>query len=68
MPTNVLMLTQEEYDGIIQRLAALEAALPTRSSDIEALNLRVQSFESTLSAYTKRMAEMPQSTKGDRPL
>lgn len=58
MPATAIFLTQEEYDGIMTRLAALEAALPARSSDIEALTLRLQGLESTLSAYAKRMAEL----------
>lgn len=58
MPATAIFLTQEEYDGIMTRLAALEAASQARSTDIEALTLRMQSLESTLSAYTKRMAEL----------
>lgn len=68
MPIPVLMLTQDEYDGILTRLAAIEAALPSRSSETEGLALRVQSLESTLSAYSKRMAELPVTTKGGTPL
>ncbi len=68
MPIPVLMLTQDEYDGILARLAAIEAALPSRLSETEGLALRVQSLESTLSAYSKRMADLPVSTKGDKPL
>lgn len=59
MPSTAIFLTQDEYDGIMARLAALEAAIPARSSDIEALARRVQSVESTLSAFTKRMSELP---------
>jgi BMFP domain-containing protein YqiC len=59
MPIPVLMLTQDEYDGILARLAALEAALPTRSSETEGLALRVQSLESTLSAFAKTVADLP---------
>jgi hypothetical protein len=38
---------------------ALEAALPTRSSETEGLALRVQSLESTLSAFAKTVADLP---------
>jgi hypothetical protein len=58
MPVPVIMLTQEEYDGIMQRLAALESALPGRSYEVEALARRVQSLESTLSAYQKTMSDV----------
>ncbi len=58
MPIPVLMLTQAEYDGLLQRLSALEAALPARSSETEGLTLRVQSLESTLAAYQKTMSTL----------
>jgi len=64
VPSTAVFLTQAEYDGIMQRLAGLEAALPGRSSEVEALTLRVQSLESTLSAFSKTVAELPSSTKG----
>lgn len=73
MPVNAIFLTQEEYDGIVTRLAALESALPSRSSDIEALTRRVQSLESTLSAFAKTVADLPRLvvkesvTKGGTP-
>lgn len=59
MPIPVLMLTQDEYDGILTRLAAIEAAIPSRSSETEALAHRVQSLESTLAAYQKTMSSLP---------
>lgn len=62
MPIPVLMLTQEEYDGLLQRLAALEAALPARSYETEGLALRVQSLESTLAAYQKTMSTIQATT------
>lgn len=68
MPIPVLMITQTEYDSILDRLATLEAALPARSTETDGLALRVQSLESTLSAYSKRMAELPQPTKRGSPL
>ena len=69
MPIPVLMLTQDEYDGIMTRLAALEAALPARSNETEGLALRVQSLESTLAAYQKTMSTIQTTTtKGDKPL
>lgn len=73
MPSTAIFLTQDEYDGLITRLAALEAALPARSSDIEALALRVQSVESTLAAFSKTVADLPRLvvkesvTKGGTP-
>lgn len=73
MPVNAIFLTQEEYDGIVSRLAAIEAALPVRSSNIEAITLRVQSLESTVSAFAKTVADLPRLgakesvTKGGTP-
>lgn len=58
MPVTTVSLTVEEYTGIMDRLAALEAALPPRSSDVEALFLRVQGIESTLSAFSKTVADV----------
>lgn len=58
MPVPVIMLTQEEYDGIMQRLAALESVMPGRSTEVETLTLRVQGVESTLSAYQKTMSDV----------
>lgn len=64
MPIPMIMLTQNEYDGLIQRLAALEAALPSRSNETVGLALRVQSLESTLAAYQKTMSTILTTTKG----
>lgn len=62
MPVTTVSLTVEEYEGIMSRLTALESWLAARQTDLAPLVLRVQSLESTLSAYQKTMSEMPTLT------
>lgn len=59
MPSTAIFLTQDEYDGIISRLAAVETAGAASVKLVADLQLRVQSAESTLSAFTKTMADVP---------
>lgn len=66
MPATAIFLTQDEYDVIMSRLAALESASAVLIRSVTDLQTRVQSVESTLSAYMKRMADM--TTTGTKTL
>ncbi len=59
MPVTTVSLTVEEYQGIIDRLAALEAVHAAIQTDLAPLAQRVQSVESTSSAMRERVASIP---------
>lgn len=63
MPSTAIFLTIEEYTAIIDRLTALEAALKQRDTDVASLLLRMQSLESTMSAYAPTLASIPSLAK-----
>lgn len=66
MPVTTVSLTVEEYQGIINRLAALEGWMASRQSDLAPLAQRLQGVESTLSAFSKTVADLPKlGTKTD---
>lgn len=59
MPVTTVSLTVEEYQALIDRLAALEAWMAARQTDLAPLVQRVQGIESTLSAFSKTIADLP---------
>ncbi len=61
MPTTVICLTVEEYQGIMDRLRALEALQDTRMTDLGPVIQRMQGIESTLSAMVATVARLPKS-------
>ena len=59
MPVTTVSLTVEEYQGIIDRLAALEAVHAAIQIDLAPLAQRIKSMESTSSAMLARVASIP---------
>ncbi len=59
MPVTMVSLTAEEYQGLLDRLKALEDARATRMTDLAPVLQRLQGIESTLSALTTTAANLP---------
>lgn len=59
MPGTLVTLTLEEYQGIMDRLAVLEAWQTARANDIAPVLQRLQGVESTVSAIGSTVATMP---------
>lgn len=63
MPSVALFLTQQEYDEILTRTKLLESHVSALAEIIATHEKRMQSLESTLSAYQQTMATMTVTTK-----
>lgn len=59
MPVTTVSLTIEEYQGIIDRLAALETLVASVDTAATDLATRVQGVESTVSAHSATLAVLP---------